>query len=216
MRRILLALGANRAGAWGPPAETLGRTLMELGRAGIRPAVVSHLYETAAMGAPSRTTYRNAVLSAWTSLAPVRLLQTVKRLEVMAGRRTTHRWGPRVLDIDVLDDPACRLGWWRRASPTAVTGRLIAQRQQHSLDAHKPDVRQGLVIPHPQLHRRAFVLVPLLDVAPHWRHPVTGRAARALLARLPRQRHDVRLAPEAWPRAGFHAKNTTLTFPKSC
>jgi 2-amino-4-hydroxy-6-hydroxymethyldihydropteridine diphosphokinase len=82
-------------------------------------------------------------------------------LERKAGRRAGRPQGPRPLDIDILDYGGRRLGWPGR-------GRRRAR----------------LVLPHPEAHRRAFVLVPLAQVAPHWRHPVLGASARALLDRL--------------------------------
>jgi 2-amino-4-hydroxy-6-hydroxymethyldihydropteridine diphosphokinase len=92
------------------------------------------------------------------------LLRLLKRLERRAGRRTTPPLQPRPLDIDILDLGGRRLNWPAR-------GRK----------------RRGLVLPHPLLDRRAFVLIPLLELAPHWSHPVLGVPAKTLLARLGRR-----------------------------
>jgi 2-amino-4-hydroxy-6-hydroxymethyldihydropteridine diphosphokinase len=96
-------------------------------------------------------------------VAPAALLRLIKRIERRAGRRLGVRWGPRCLDIDILDNGGRRLGWPRR------------RRQQGRL-----------MLPHPEMHLRAFVLVPLLEVDPHWRHPTLAVSGRTLLARLPR------------------------------
>jgi 2-amino-4-hydroxy-6-hydroxymethyldihydropteridine diphosphokinase len=91
------------------------------------------------------------------------LLRLLKRIERRAGRTRTRAMAPRALDIDILDHGGRRMGWPPRRRE-----------------------RGRLIIPHPELHARAFVLVPLLDVAPAWRHPVLGLTAKALLSRLPR------------------------------
>jgi 2-amino-4-hydroxy-6-hydroxymethyldihydropteridine diphosphokinase len=98
------------------------------------------------------------------------LLRLAKRIERQAGRRLGGHWGPRSLDIDVLD-----YGGRSYGSPS--------RRRR----------RGQLVLPHPEMHRRAFVLVPLLEVVPHWSHPALGATARTLLARLgPSHRRGVR------------------------
>jgi 2-amino-4-hydroxy-6-hydroxymethyldihydropteridine diphosphokinase len=159
--RLLLALGANRQGAWGAPRDNLARALSELQAAGVTIARVSHLYKTAPVGSGRQPSYLNAVAVASSALGPTSLLRLLKRLERRAGRRVTPPLQPRPLDIDILDLGGRRLNW-------PATGRK----------------RRGLVLPHPLLHQRAFVLVPLLEVAPRWSHPVLGLRARTLLARL--------------------------------
>jgi 2-amino-4-hydroxy-6-hydroxymethyldihydropteridine diphosphokinase len=162
--RLLLALGANRAGSWGAPHDTLARALSELQSAGVHIARVSHLYKTPPVGSGRQPSYLNAVAVARSSLAPTSLLRLLKTLERRAGRRVTPPLQPRPLDIDILDLGGRRLNWPAR-------GRK----------------RRGLVLPHPLLEERAFVLIPLLEVAPYWSHPVLGLRAKTLLARLGRK-----------------------------
>jgi 2-amino-4-hydroxy-6-hydroxymethyldihydropteridine diphosphokinase len=165
VHRLLLALGANRAGAWGRPEQTFARARAELSRAGVAILAASHLYDTVPLGPGRQSRYLNAVLRSDARVAPAALLRLLKRLERRAGRRLGARWGPRCLDIDVLDFGGRRLGWRK---------------------GRRDQFRPGpLVLPHPEMHRRAFVLIPLLEVAPDWRHPTLGVAARALLTRLP-------------------------------
>jgi 2-amino-4-hydroxy-6-hydroxymethyldihydropteridine diphosphokinase len=104
----------------------------------------------------------NAVLEARARVAPATLLRLVKNIERRAGRRLGVPWGPRPLDIDILDYGGRQVGWPARRRERGV-----------------------LVLPHPEMHRRAFVLVPLLEVAPRWRHPVLAISGRSLLARIP-------------------------------
>jgi len=162
---LLLALGANQAGAWGPPDQTLARARHELACAGVRILVASHLYDTLPLGPGRQSRYLNAVLLSVAHMGPAALLRLVKRLERRAGRRLSARWGPRCLDIDILDFGGRRLGWPRRRLERLVPGRLV--------------------LPHPQIDRRAFVLIPLLEVDPQWQHPTLSTRGRALLARLP-------------------------------
>jgi 2-amino-4-hydroxy-6-hydroxymethyldihydropteridine diphosphokinase len=95
-------------------------------------------------------------------MAPARLLRLLKHIERRAGRKLAPPLSPRPVDIDILDFGGRRLNW-------------PALRRE----------RGRLVLPHPLLHVRSFVLVPLAEVAPTWRHPVLGYQARTLLARLP-------------------------------
>lgn len=166
---ILIGLGSNRAGEWGSPAATLRRAGGELEAAGCRVTRRSPLYQTAAVGPEPQDAFVNAVLAISCSLPPEALLRRLKSLERLAGRRSGRRWGPRALDLDILD----YRGLVRRWS-AAFGGR----------DRMRPP---PLVLPHPQLHVRPFVLLPLLDVAPQWRHPVLKLSARQLWNRVRQQ-----------------------------
>jgi 2-amino-4-hydroxy-6-hydroxymethyldihydropteridine diphosphokinase len=161
VKTVLLGLGANVRGAWGYPSETLRRAHREMAAAGLYALGASRVYATAPLGPGRQATYLNAVLRVEAALPPAALLRLVKGIERRAGRRVGRHWGPRCLDIDVLDFGGRRLGWPPRRRE-----------------------RGRLILPHPEMHRRPFVLVPLLEVAPHWHHPVLGVGGRALLARL--------------------------------
>jgi 2-amino-4-hydroxy-6-hydroxymethyldihydropteridine diphosphokinase len=167
---FLLALGANVAGKWGSPCETLLRARRELACRGVRTVRASGIYTTYPLGPGRQARYVNAVLRVEPVIAPGVLLRLVKDIERRAGRRMPRHWGPRCLDIDVLDLGGRRLGW--------------------------PPCRREpnrLILPHPEMHARAFVLVPLLEVERHWRHPALGISARTLLAKLgPAARSSVR------------------------
>ena len=162
--KVILALGANLPGRWGAPREALRRAGEELAQAGLRPVAASRVYATAPVGPGRQAPYLNAVLVLEAHMGPSALLRLVKRLERRAGRRFAPHWGPRCLDIDILDYAGRRIG---RPAMRRERGRLV--------------------LPHPQMHKRAFVLVPLLEVAPRWRHPVLGIAGRTLLARIDRR-----------------------------
>lgn len=133
MALVYLGLGANL----GARRQTLRRTLADLPVAIGGPILrVSRLYQSAPWGVTNQPPFLNLALAAETPLEPRPLLAAVKRLEVAAGRRPSARWGPRLLDIDILlyDD------------------QTVAE----------PD----LTIPHPRLLQRRFVLQPLADIWP--------------------------------------------------
>ena len=162
--KVLLGLGSNQAGAWGEPGEALTRALDELRSRGFELTAVSNFASTAPVGPAPQPGYLNAAAAGHTALEAEALLALLKRLEHEAGRRPGPRWGPRPLDIDILDFDGVVLGW---DTP------------------HDPMRPAHLVLPHPELHRRSFVLEPLAGIAPAWRHPVLGKDARQLLADLP-------------------------------
>jgi 2-amino-4-hydroxy-6-hydroxymethyldihydropteridine diphosphokinase len=182
--QALVALGANVAGRWGTPAATLVEAVRRLSASGLRVVKVSALYETAPIGRSSQPRYRNAVVQIQAALPPARMLALFKQVERQAGRRPGPRWGPRPLDLDLI-----------------AYGRLRAGRQRLPGRSRRtpPPTDRALVLPHPQVAERRFVLVPLLDVAPYWRHPVSGLGARDLLCRLPRPRGEIVRSLDAWP-----------------
>ncbi|WP_293171225.1 2-amino-4-hydroxy-6-hydroxymethyldihydropteridine diphosphokinase [Oceanithermus sp.] len=149
--RVLIALGSNL----GDRAGFLLAGLARLGALeGFAPGRLSPVYETEPVGPAEQGPYLNAVLEGESALEPRTLLAALLAIERELGRVRDRRWGPRTLDLDLLD----------------YGGRVLRQ--------------PGLELPHPRLHERAFVLVPLADLQPGWRHPVLGRTARELLADL--------------------------------
>jgi 2-amino-4-hydroxy-6-hydroxymethyldihydropteridine diphosphokinase len=172
-RTLLLALGGNVAGLWGEPRDSLVRAIRALETEGLKVVRSSNFYMTEPLGAGRQPRYLNIVIMVEPGFAPGALLRLLKRVERRAGRKLAPPMHPRPLDIDILDYGGRRLDWPR---------------------SHRRE-RGRLILPHPELHTRAFVLVPLRDVAPFWRHPMLGVAARTLLARLsPAVRSGVRQA----------------------
>lgn len=162
MSQTLVGLGGNCPGPWGTPAETLARALRELGTGGVAVRAVSPFYETAAVGRAGQPPYVNAVAAIDTAMPPEALLRRIKQIERAAGRRGGSPWGPRTLDMDILDYKG-RIRNWRGDAPRFARAGA-----------------RPLVLPHPWIEKRPFVLRPLLDVAPDWRHPVTKRTAKEL------------------------------------
>jgi 2-amino-4-hydroxy-6-hydroxymethyldihydropteridine diphosphokinase len=170
---LLLALGANSRGRWGDPSDSIAQACRALAAAGLTVTGASHLYLTEPVGGGRQPAYLNAVVVVSGALAPGSVLRALKQIERRAGRRLGPPNTARPLDIDILAYGGRRIGWPPR------------RRRE----------RGRLILPHPLLHLRTFVLVPLAEVAPHWRHPVFGRRPKAMLAQLvPRARTGVRQA----------------------
>ena len=156
---ILVALGSNLSGPWGNPRETVLRALAQMPHFNIRVRRVSELLETAPFGVLNQPNFVNAVAVVETALPPETLMQALHMIERSAGRKRLKRWGPRTLDLDLLDYH----GLVRRPSRASI----------------KP-----LALPHPGIAMRDFVLRPLMQVAPAWKHPVTRQSAALTFRKL--------------------------------
>lgn len=116
----------------------------------------SPIYETPPWGIVDQPAFLNQVVQIETSLSPVKLLSFLKRLEAHLGRIPAERYGPRLIDIDIL----------------FYNNKIVERRK--------------LKIPHPRLAERAFVLVPLADLAPQLRHPVSHKSVSEMLSQVDR------------------------------
>ena len=150
---ILIGLGANLATArFGSPKKTLQAVLGELGRRGVRVVKRSRWYASSAMPPSDQPPYVNAVAAVETELSPQALLELLHTIEREFGRRRTVANAAREIDLDLL-----------------AYGGLIR-------------TQEPPILPHPRLAERAFVLQPLCDIDPAWRHPQLGRSAAELAA----------------------------------
>ena len=107
--------------------------------------MVSSVYETAPVGYTDQADFLNVVIAVETQLAAQQLLEVCQQIEQQLGRVRDVRWGPRTVDLDIL------------------------------LYNHDNIETERLIVPHPRMHERAFVLTPLLEIAPTVAHPVTGK-----------------------------------------
>ena len=148
-----IALGSNRRhGRHGSPAAVVQAAVAAIAQLGEIEAV-SGIRSTPALG-PAGRGFANAALLLSTRLEPDELIAELKAVERAYGRRRGRRWGPRVLDLDII---LWSEGPWESA---------------------------GLVVPHPEFRARPFVLDPVAEIAPDWRDPLTGLTVRRLRARL--------------------------------
>lgn len=163
---VLVAIGSNRAhGRHGPPARVVVAAIAAIAALGLRVTAQSRIRATAAIG-PGGRGYANAAIAVTGAAKLPRLLRQMKAIERDFGRRGGQRWGARVLDLDIV-------GAGDAVLPSRLRWRAT---------------RQGLIVPHPRMAARAFVLDPLRDIAPGWRHPVLGLTVRQLHARADRAR----------------------------
>jgi 2-amino-4-hydroxy-6-hydroxymethyldihydropteridine diphosphokinase len=153
---ILIGLGANLPSSqWGPPAATLEAALDAFGALGIELLVRSGFYETAPVPPSDQPRFVNAVAEVKTAMGPEAMLQALLGLEARFGRVRQAVGAARVLDLDLL-----------------AYGEILTP-----ADAHP-------ALPHPRLHERAFVLRPLAEIAPGWRHPRLGKTPEEMMAGL--------------------------------
>jgi 2-amino-4-hydroxy-6-hydroxymethyldihydropteridine diphosphokinase len=146
-----IGIGSNRGNPVHACREAI-RRLAEIPE--VRLLGCSSLYRTEPFGPQDQPWFINAVAEIRTSLAPRRLFETVKEIERQMGRTEGPKWGPRLIDLDLL-----------------LYGQEV--------------VSEGdLKIPHPEMHRRRFVLAPLCELASYAVHPAFGVSIRGLMDRL--------------------------------
>ncbi|MFQ5938909.1 MAG: 2-amino-4-hydroxy-6-hydroxymethyldihydropteridine diphosphokinase [Alphaproteobacteria bacterium] len=154
---ILIGIGANLPSArCGPPERTCEAALETLAAEGVCVLRRSRWYRSAPVPPSEQPWYVNGVVQASTRLGPKPLLELLHRIERAFGRVRAEPNAARVIDLDLL------------AYDDLIT-----------------DGPDEPLLPHPRMHQRAFVLLPLAEIAPEWRHPVTGEPIDRLIAALP-------------------------------
>jgi 2-amino-4-hydroxy-6-hydroxymethyldihydropteridine diphosphokinase len=160
----LVALGTNmpHAGLAGP--ALLWAALKRMQTAGLNLRRCSAVWETAPWPPSDQAAFFNAVVELDAQeRSPQSLFDELRTIELAFGRERRERWGPRTLDLDLLD----------------LEGKV--------------GTFGAVTLPHKRLHERAFVLRPLVEIAPDWRHPILGKTATELLAALPPGQTAVRV-----------------------
>lgn len=162
---ILIGIGGNLESAqFGPPRDTLTAALAALKEKRIRILTRSGWYRTEPVPRSDQPWFVNAVVSLATELGAKDLLNALQATERQFGRVRGELNAPRILDLDILDY------------------------QGEVMDT------TSLVLPHPRLHERRFVLIPIAEIAPDWRHPILELTAVQLLAQLSSEQRIQRLS----------------------
>ncbi|MGD1878306.1 MAG: 2-amino-4-hydroxy-6-hydroxymethyldihydropteridine diphosphokinase [Kiloniellaceae bacterium] len=154
---ILLGLGSNLVmGGFKTSGDVLEAAIKSLVEKEVKVVGRSPWYRSAPIPVSDLPWFINGVVAVSTDLSPNDLLQVLHAIEHEFGRVRVERNGSRTLDLDLL-----------------------------AYDERVQTAAEGAVLPHPRLQDRAFVLMPLADLAPEWRHPITGRTAAEMLEILP-------------------------------
>ena len=158
---VLVALGSNKPhGRHGPPRAVLVAAIVALDGQRLKLVAQSRIRTTDPVG-PSSRSYANAAVVVKTKLPLPELLRRLKQLEAKFGKRRGQRWGARTLDLDII-------GAGDAVLPSRLRWRAAVN---------------GLIVPHPRLAGRRFVLDPCVEIAADWRHPVLNLTVRQLHAR---------------------------------
>jgi 2-amino-4-hydroxy-6-hydroxymethyldihydropteridine diphosphokinase len=152
---ILIALGANLPSPAGGPQQTLEAALDRLEAGGIHIAARSRWYRTAPVPASDQPWFVNGVARVETALEPLPLLARLRQIEQAFGRQRTVANAARTLDLDIIDYD------------------------------NRVENMPELTLPHPRMQDRAFVLLPLAEIAPGWRHPTRSETVESLISALP-------------------------------
>ncbi|HBR67918.1 MAG TPA: 2-amino-4-hydroxy-6-hydroxymethyldihydropteridine diphosphokinase [Rhodospirillaceae bacterium] len=161
---IFVGLGANLPSRYGRPEQTVKAAIAALAAAGVEIVATSGLWRSAPVPVSDDPWYCNAVVSVRTDITSGALLEVLQNIEKDFGREDTARNAPRVIDLDLL----------------VFNNEIIDT--------------ESLTLPHPRMHERAFVLIPLREISPEWVHPFMNKTIDEMLSVL---EGEQRLVPVA-------------------
>lgn len=186
--RFILAFGSNATDDVQSNAGLVVNAVRQINQAGLLIDTISRFWRTPAFPAGAGPEFVNACAVAEGPFSAPEALQILHQVEADLGRVRVERWGQRVIDIDLLAAGASIL-------PDVATWQVWADLPPAAQRMQAPDT---LVLPHPRLQDRGFVLAPMAEVAGDWVHPVLGRSVAAMLAALDATAFDDMIPMEAW------------------
>lgn len=164
---IIIGLGSNLPGPDGEtPVQILEGALEKLAAEGVKITARSTWYETEPVPPSDQPNFINGVVAVECLLSPQGLMDILLRIEESFGRRRVTRWEARVLDLDIIDFEGMVL-------PSRDGWQAACEQESNSL-----------ILPHPRMHQRRFVLEPLAEILPEWTHPALGQDAEHLLEQI--------------------------------
>jgi len=166
----IIALGSNLSLEDKNPSEILSAALSHINDIG-KVLSVSKIIQTKAIPLGSGPDFLNAVLSLETGLDPNELLKCLHKIEFDFGRQRIKRWAERSLDLDLI-------AYDEYVLPNLDEYKLWAELSEQKASELTP---QELILPHPRMHLRGFVLEPLAEILPNWVHPVSGKTVQEML-----------------------------------
>ena len=173
-KRILIAMGSNASNDLKESYDLLVDAINSLTNKFVTNVNISKFYKTPAFPPKSGPDFINCVLSGKTYLLPKDLLNRMHLIEEDFGRTRMKRWGQRTLDIDLLD-------FENNVIPSS---KYVNKWLNMPLDMQKIKIPDQLILPHPRIQDRPFVLIPLGDVSPKWKHPIFNKTSQEMLNEL--------------------------------
>ena len=173
--RMIIALGSNQQAAEASPQLIVERAIEALRGLGLVIRKISRFYQTPCFPVGAGPDYVNAACLLETTWSPSEVIETLHSIEQEFGRKRIQRWGQRTLDLDLIsvEDVVC---------PSL---KIHDKWRNLDLATQKIEAPTELIVPHPRVQDRAFVLIPMMDIAPDWVHPILGLSVSEMLDALP-------------------------------